>query len=69
MDDVDILALIAGISGFCFLIVKLIGRSKCTNINCCWGGFTCIRDVKIEHKENGINAIADIEAGQNSVEG
>ena len=44
------IAIAGAVSGFVVVIITAINKSKCSNVNCCWGLFNCIRDVKIEEE-------------------
>ena len=42
------LGISAGISAFFVIVIGAINKSKCSNVDCCWGFFKCIRDTKAE---------------------
>ena len=44
------IAIVGSISAFIIIIVTAMNKSKCSNVNCCWGLFSCIRDTTAEEK-------------------
>jgi len=44
------LSISASISAFFIIVVGVINKSKCSNVNCCFGLFSCVRDTKAEEE-------------------
>jgi hypothetical protein len=44
------LAISASVSAFFVIVIGAINKSKCSDVDCCWGFFKCIRDIKAEEE-------------------
>jgi hypothetical protein len=44
------LGISASVSAFVVVIITAINKSKCTNVSCCCGVFSCVRDTNAEAK-------------------
>lgn len=44
------LAICASLSGFVVVVVAAMNKSKCSNVSCCFGLFSCVRDTKAEEE-------------------
>jgi hypothetical protein len=44
------IAIAASISGFIVVVIAAVNKSKCKNVSCCYGLFSCIRDTESEEK-------------------
>jgi hypothetical protein len=42
------LAISASVSAFVVVVIAALNKSKCINVNCCCGLFSCQRDTKSE---------------------
>ena len=55
--EIGILSIISIISGLFIVLIKIIMKSKCSELNCCFGMFKVIRDVsaEVDIENNKIN--------------
>jgi len=42
------IAMAASVSGFIVVVLTSLNKSKCTNVKCCCGLFSCVRDTQAE---------------------